>query len=134
MNMAEKIQAAIKGNSEERAILIRDPSRLVAATVLKSPKVNEQEIENYAKLRNVNDEVLRIIGTHREWTKAYNVALALTRNPRTPTGVSLTMLNRLVNKDLKNLGLDKNIPEVIRRSAKRLFELHTKPAEKGKRK
>ena len=134
MNIAEKIQAAIKGNVEERAILIRDPSRLVAATVLKSPKVNEQEIENYAKLRNVNDEVLRIIGTHREWTKAYNVALALTRNPRTPTGVSLTMLNRLVNKDLKNLGIDKNIPEVIRRSAKRLFELHTKPAEKGKRK
>jgi hypothetical protein len=134
MNIAEKIQAAIKGNAEERAILIRDPSRLVASTVLKSPKVNEQEIENYAKLRNVNDEVLRIIGTHRGWTKAYNVALALTRNPRTPTGVSLTMLSRLVNKDLKNLGIDKNIPEVIRRSAKRLFELHTKPAEKGKRK
>ena len=134
MNIAEKIQAAIKGNAEERAILIRDPSRLVAATVLKSAKLNDNEIENYAKLRNVNDEVLRIIGNHRDWTKSYGVAIALTRNPRTPTGVSLTMLNRLANKDLKNLGSDKNIPEVIRRSAKRLFELRTKPAEKGKRK
>ncbi len=134
MNVAEKIQAAVKGNAEERAILIRDPSRVVAATVLKSPKLNDQEIESFANLRNVNDEVLRIIGTHRDWTKAYGVALALARNPRTPTGISLTMLNRLVNKDLKYLGSDKNIPEVIRRSAKRLFELRTKPAEKGKRK
>ena len=134
MTVAEKIQAALKGNSEERAILIRDPSRLVAATVLKSPKLSEQEIESFAKLRSVNDEVLRIIGNHRDWTKAYPVALALTRNPRTPTGVSLTMLNRLVNKDLKNLGTDKNIPEVIRRSAKRIFELRTTPQQKGKRK
>ncbi|HEV8335934.1 MAG TPA: hypothetical protein VGR67_05930 [Candidatus Polarisedimenticolia bacterium] len=134
MNVAEKIQAAIKGNAEERAILIRDPSRIVSTTVLKSPKLNEQEIENYANLRNVNDEVLRIIGTHRDWTKSYGVAHSLVRNPRTPTGISLTMLNRLVNKDLKNLGTDKNIPEVIRRSAKRLFDLRTKPAEKGKRK
>ena len=134
MNISEKIQAAVKGNAEERAILIRDPNRIVAATVLKSPKLNDREIESYANLRNVNDEVLRIIGTHRDWTKTYGVALALTRNPRTPTGIALTMLNRLVNKDLKNMGSDKNIPEVIRRSAKRLFELRTKPAEKGKRK
>ena len=134
MTVGEKIQAALKGNPEERAILIRDPSRLIAATVLKSPKLSDQEIESYAKLRSVNDEVLRIIGTHRQWTKSYAVAHALARNPRTPTGVSLTMLNRLVNKDLKNLGIDKNIPEVIRRSAKRIFELRTKPPQKGKRK
>ena len=134
MTVAEKIQAALKGNSEERSILIRDPSRLVASTVLKSPKLSEQEIESFAKLRNVQEEVLRIIGNHREWAKDYPVALALTRNPRTPTGISLTMLNRLVIRDLKNLTADKNIPEVIRRSAKRLFELRTQPQRKGKRK
>lgn len=134
MTVGEKIQAALKGTSEERAILIRDPSRLVAATVLKSPKLSDQEIESFAKLRSVNDEVLRIIGNHRDWTKSYSVALALARNPRSPTGVSLTMLNRLANKDLKNLGTDKNIPEVIRRSAKRIFDLRTAPPQKGKRK
>ena len=134
MSVAEKIQAALKGNTEERSILIRDPSRLVASTVLKSPKLGEQEIESFAKLRNVHDEVLRIIGNHREWAKAYGVAHALVRNPRTPTGISLTMLNRLTVRDLKNLGIDKNIPEVIRRSAKRLYELRTQPQNKAKRK
>ncbi|MCI0656449.1 MAG: hypothetical protein L0170_05190, partial [Acidobacteria bacterium] len=134
MSVAEKIQAALKGNSEERSILIRDPSRLVASSVLKSPKLSEQEIESFAKLRNVQEEVLRIIGNHREWAKAYSVAHALARNPRTPTGISLTMLNRLVIRDLKNLGIDKNIPEVIRRSAKRLYDLRTQPQNKAKRK
>lgn len=134
MSAAEKIQAALKGNTEERSILIRDPSRLVASSVLKSPKLSEQEIENFAKLRNVTEDVLRIIGNHREWAKAYSVAHALARNPRTPTGISLTMLNRLVIRDLKNLGTDKNIPEVIRRSAKRLYELRTQPQNKAKRK
>ena len=134
LTAAEKIQAAVKGNAEERAILVRDPSRLVATTVLKSPKLSDQEIESFANLRNVHDEVLRIIGNHRQWTKTYGVAHALTRNPRTPTGISLTMLNRLVNRDLKNLSLDKNIPEVIRRSAKRLYDLRTQPQSKQKRK
>ena len=133
MTVAEKIQAAIKGNAEERSILIRDPSRIVAANVLKSPKLNEQEIESYANLRNVSEEVLRIIGNHRDWTKAYGVAHALARNPRSPTGVSLTMLNRLVIRDLKNLAQDKNIPDVIRRSAKRLYELRTQPQTQSKK-
>lgn len=134
MTVAEKIQAALKGNTEERAILVRDPSRLVASSVLKSPKLSEQEIEGFAKLRNVQEDVLRIIGNHREWVKAYPVAHALARNPRTPTGISLTMLNRLVIRDLKNLGIDKNIPEVIRRSAKRLYDLRTQPQRKATRK
>jgi hypothetical protein len=134
MTVAEKIQTAVKGNAEERAILIRDPSRIVATTVLKSPKVSDKEVENFANLRNINDEVLRIIGNSREWTKSYPVAFALSRNPRTPTGISLTMLNRLTLRDLKGLGNDKNIPEVIRRSAKRLYDLRSQPVEKGKRK
>ena len=134
MSVAEKIQAAVKGNAEERAILIRDPSRLVAATVLKSPKLSDQEIESFANLRSVHDDVLRIVGNHREWTKSYGVALALARNPRSPTGIGLTMLNRLVTRDLKNLSNDKNIPEVIRRSAKRLYDLRTQPQSRGKKK
>jgi hypothetical protein len=132
MSIPEKIHAAVRGTAEERAILIRDPSRLVATTVLKSAKVSDREIENFANLRNVHDEVLRVIGNHREWTKSYGIVLALARNPRTPTGISLTMLNRLGIRDLKIMGQDKNIPEVIRRSAKRLYELRTQPQKKAK--
>ena len=47
---------------EQRAQLIRDSNRMVAVAVLSSPKVNEAEVEAFAKMANVSEEVLRIIG------------------------------------------------------------------------
>jgi hypothetical protein len=65
-------------------------------------------------MANVSDEVLRIIGTNRAWTKNYAVLSALTRNPKTPTAVSLSLASRLNERDLKLLAVDRNIPEGLR--------------------
>ena len=46
---------ALKGTREERAILIRDPNRIVATAVLGSPKVTDGEIESFAAMKNVSD-------------------------------------------------------------------------------
>jgi hypothetical protein len=119
LNTAEKIITALKGNREERAILVRDPNRLVATAVLGSPRVTEAEIESFAGMKNVSDEILRIIGTHREWTKKYSVVSSLVRNPRTPLAISLGMVSRLNPRDLKSVTIDKNVPEVIRKQAQR---------------
>ena len=62
MGVAERMKAAMKGTKSERAILIRDPNKLVSAAVLSSPKLTESEVENFAKLANVSEEVLRTIG------------------------------------------------------------------------
>ena len=56
---AEKIQVALKGNQEERLILIRDSNKSVARAVLESPRLTDHEIEAYASLRDVSEEVLR---------------------------------------------------------------------------
>ena len=88
MGVAERMKAAMKGSKSERAILIRDPNKLVSAAVLSSPKLTESEVENFAKLANVSEEVLRIIGQNRGWTKNYGVIAALTKNPKTPLAVS----------------------------------------------
>jgi len=45
LNTADKVVTALKGNREERAILIRDPNRIVSTAVLGSPRVTESEIE-----------------------------------------------------------------------------------------
>ncbi|HUP39989.1 MAG TPA: hypothetical protein VM115_07710, partial [Vicinamibacterales bacterium] len=79
MNVAERMKAAMKGSKSERAVLIRDPNKLVSAAVLSSPKLTESEVENIAKLANVSEEVLRTIGQNRSWTKNYGVIAALTK-------------------------------------------------------
>ena len=41
--------------------------------MLGSPKLTDAEIEAFSAMKNVSDEVLRVIGNHREWTKRYAV-------------------------------------------------------------
>jgi hypothetical protein len=119
MNTAEKLIAALKGNRQERAILVRDPNRLVALAALGSPRVTEPEIEAFSAMKNISDQILREIGNHREWTKKYTVVSNLVRNPRTPIAISMGLVSRLMPREMKAVTLDKNVPEAIRKAAKK---------------
>lgn len=119
MGVMEKVKVAMRGNREERAVLIRDPNRLVAAAVLSSPKLTENEVEQIARMANVAEEVLRVIGTNRAWTKSYSITAGLVRNPKTPVAISLTLLNRLSERDVKMLVTDRNVPEPLRVAARK---------------
>ncbi len=119
MNVAERMKAAMKGSKEERAILIRDPNKLVSVSVLSSPKLSDSEVESFAKMGNVSEEILRIIGQNRAWIKNYGVVAALTRNPKTPLGVSLNLVQRLNEKDLKALAMDRNLQQALKLAVKK---------------
>lgn len=134
LNTAQKAILAMKGGREERIILVRDTNKVVALSVLKNPRITEGEVEAIAAARNVSDEILRNVGVNREWSKNYAVVVNLVRNPRTPPSISTNFVQRLNSKDLKNLGGDRNVPEIIRRMAKRTFELRTQKAEASYRK
>ena len=117
MTPAQRMALAMRGTREERAILIRDPNKIVAMAVLSSPRMTDAEVEGIAKMTNVSDEVLRIIGNTRAWVKSYGVVVSLTRNPKTPLAVSMNLLSRLNEKDVKMLSADRNIPDVLRLAA-----------------
>ena len=136
MSAAEKIKAALTGNQEERLLLIRDSNKIVARAVLQSPKVSDMEIENYASMKSVTEEVLRLIAMNRKFMKSYSVMRQLVNNPRTPIDVSLPMLNRLNERDLKGLMINKNVAEVMRGMAQKLIkqkEDANKPKLPGKK-
>ena len=130
LNVAERLQLAMKGNTEERAILIRDTAKMVAHAVIKSPKLSDNEITTFAAMRNIHEEILRVIASKKEWTKNYATVHALVRNPKTPPGLSLQFLARLGNRDLKIVAGDKNIPELVRRNARNMFMVRTQPPKK----
>jgi hypothetical protein len=119
MNVADRMKAAMKGTKEERAVLIRDPNKLVSVAVLSSPKLSESEVENFAKMGNVSEEILRIIGMSRAWTKNYGVVAALTKNPKTPLGVSINFVMRLNDKDLKMIAMDRNLQEPLKTAVRK---------------
>jgi hypothetical protein len=119
LNVAQRMSLAMKGTREERAVLIRDPNKIVGVSVLSSPKITEAEVESIAKMASVSDEILRIIGFSRNWTKSYAIVHALVRNPKTPLAMSMNFLSRLAEKDLRNLSTNRNIPEVLRVTARK---------------
>jgi hypothetical protein len=128
MGVPERVQLAMKGSAEERAILIRDTTKIVALQVLKSPKLGENEITNFAQMRNVHEDILRKIAGKRAWTKSYNVIHALIKNPKTPSGLSVQFLSRLGVRDLNLMTRDKNIPDGLRRAARNIFLARTQKA------
>jgi hypothetical protein len=127
MNTSEKVMQALKGSSGDRAILIRDPNRIVASAVLGSPRLTEPEIERFAGMKSVGDEVLRTIAQNKDWTKRYGVVSNLIKNPRTPLALALNMVPRLNPRDMKTIAVDKNVPEVIRKQALKFVRQTGKP-------
>ena len=119
MTFPERLKAAVKGSRELRAILVRDPNKMIAAAVLSSPKLTEQEVETIARMTNVSDDVLRTIGQNRAWTKNYAVVVGLTKNPKTPLAMSLNFMSRLNDRDLTMLAVDRNVPEPLRIAARK---------------
>jgi hypothetical protein len=117
----QKIRLASKGTREQRAQLIRDPNRLVAAAVLNSPKLTDAEVESFAKMQNVSGEVLRVIGNNRTWLKNYSVVLGLVKNAKTPPAISMQLLQRITERDMKMIAIDRNVPEALRLAARKFI-------------
>ena len=126
MNITDRMKAAMRGSRDMRAVLIRDPNKIVAAAVLSSPKVSESEVETFAKMATVSEDVLRTIGMNRGWLKNYSIVVALAKNPKCPVGLSLNLLNRLNERDLSGVSTDRNVPDPLRTAARRKMTMGSK--------
>lgn len=122
LSVSQRIRVAFRGTREERLFLIRDPNRLVSTAVLKSPKTNEADAEAIANMKSVSEDVLRSVAQRREWMKKYALMAAIVRNPRSPIDVTLPLVLRLSKKDQTTLSTDRNVPEAVRVTAKRIVQ------------
>jgi hypothetical protein len=120
MTVAQRVQFAMKGSSEARRTLIRDNNKVVQRAVLQSPRLTDQEVEAFAAMSSLTDEILRSIANNRNFRKNYTVVRNLLNNPKTPLDVSLHMLPALNAVDLKRLTSNKNVPETLRTTAMKL--------------
>jgi hypothetical protein len=120
MGVAQKVKLALLGTREERAILIRDGSRVVSRAVLSSPKLTDSEVESFAAQKNVDQEVLRNISMNRKFMKNYSTMKILANNPRLPIDVGLSLIPRLIQTDLIFLSKNRDVSEIIRKMAAKL--------------
>jgi len=122
MTIAQKVALANKGNKTIRSQLLKDRNKIVATAAIKNPGVNEGEVVAIAGNRAVCDDVIRIISQNREWTRNYQVKLALVNNPKTPIGTAMRFLSSIRINDLKAMAKNKNIPSALATAAKKLMQ------------
>jgi hypothetical protein len=122
LGITGRIALAMRGTKEERGILIRDSTKLVAMAVLDSPKVSDAEVEKFALQKNVLEAVLRGIPMRRKYAKNYGIMRNLVFNPRTPLDLSLGLMKILLVHDLKNLSGNKEVSDTVRKLALRMFK------------
>jgi len=120
MTVAQRVQFAMKGGSEARRTLIRDNNKVVQRAVLQSPRLTDQEVEAFAAMSSLTDEILRLIASNRVFRKNYSVVRNLINNPKSPLDVTMHMLPMLNAVDLKRLTTNKNVPETLRTTATKL--------------
>ena len=129
LDIKGRIQLAMKGSKEERSILIRDGTKIVALAVLDSPKITDGEVEAFASQKNVLEAVLRGIPMKRRFAKLYPVVRNLIFNPRTPIDLSLGLMKNLLVNDLKNLSGNKEVSDTIRKLALKMFKQKLEPGK-----
>lgn len=123
MDIKDRIKMAMKGDREARSILIRDSNKLISKGVLMNPRITEHEVERISAMRTIPDEILRLIGINRAWARNYSIIHNLARNPRTPLGTAMTILQRIQTKDLKAIANNRNVSEAVRKQAFRMLAM-----------
>jgi hypothetical protein len=132
LDVKGRIQLAMKGDKEERSLLIRDGTKVVALAVLESPKVTDSEVEKFASQKNVLEAVLRGITMKRRFMKQYPIIRNLAFNPRVPIDVTLGLLKHLLIQDLRNLSGNKEVSETVRKLALKMFKQKVDTASQRK--
>jgi len=122
LDIKGRIQLAMKGSKEERSLLIRDGTKIVALAVLESPKVSDGEVERFASQKNVLEAVLRGIPMKRRFAKNYLIIRNLVFNPRTPLDLSLGLMKNMLVSDLRNLSNNKEVSDTVRKLATKMFK------------
>jgi len=130
LDVKGRIQLALKGNKEERSLLIRDGTKVVALAVLEAPKLSDGEVEKFASQKNVLESVLRQIPLKRRFMKNYKVVRNLVANPRTPLDLGLGLMKHLLATDLKNISANKDVSETVRKLALKMYKQKEEQANK----
>ncbi|MGB5294949.1 MAG: hypothetical protein WBP34_08375 [Thermoanaerobaculia bacterium] len=109
-----------------RNILVKDKNPMVAVSVMTGNAMGDGEVELIASSKVVADEVLEVIARSRQWGRRYSIVHTLVKNPRMPAGLAARLVPRLGVRDLRVLSRDRNVSEVVRSTATRLYRIKSK--------
>jgi hypothetical protein len=123
MSTHEKVQLALHGSREERALLLKERAGVVQASLIRNPRVSLDEVTALARSSMLAPDAAEALAENRQWGSSPQIAAALARNPRTPLRTACDILDKVTPADLraiaKGLGVRMQVAQAAR---KRLFD------------
>lgn len=126
MSIPDKIKLALRGNHTARMILVKDPNKQISLTVLKNPKMTEQEVDFILKNKSTAEHIVADIARTTQWTKNYNIIRDIVFHPKTPFEISVNFLGRLLVNDLERLSKSRDVSSNLRNYSARMFSMKSK--------
>lgn len=117
MSVAEKRQAAMKGNKDLRLILIKDTNKTIHPFVMQNPAISLDEVETISRMTAVHPDVLHSIA--RNWAKNANIVRNLVKNPKTPMPDALQLVEKLAATDLRAIAKGGSVRMAILQAARK---------------
>jgi len=106
----ERTERASAAKEEEVALFVHDPSPRVVKALLANRNIGEQDVLIIANRKNLPGDVLEAIAKNKRWAESYPIRLALSRNPKTPLFVALSISRYLRLFDLAEISRSHFLP------------------------
>jgi hypothetical protein len=111
----EQIALARRGSGRVAAGLLVTEDRELIAAALDNPYLSEAHLLRVLALETLPAVVVESLAHHEKWSHRYQLRLALIRNPHTPLQLVLAFLPDMAVNDLRDICLDRRMPEQVRR-------------------
>lgn len=121
MTVAERIKLSLTGGKEARGLLVRDGNKLIQMGVARNARLTDLEAVQMAKMKSLDQTVLRYLATDRKWLKLYPVKVELVKNPKTPRVLALKLLFHLRDADLRQIAKANDVLKEISMQALRML-------------
>jgi hypothetical protein len=121
MTVGQKIKLALTGDKTIRNMFITSSNKMISTAVMKNPRLTVEEVVKVANSKTTSDDIMRFIARNKEWTKNYNIRMAMIMNPKAPLQIALRMIDSLNIRDLEKVAKSRYISNVISGSADRML-------------
>jgi hypothetical protein len=112
--LGQKITLARRGPARVAGALLAEGHSQVLPVALDNPYLTEAQVLKVLAREKVSLPIVQALAAHRKWSHAYNVRLALVRNPSAPLATVLAFLPELTVNDLRDLAAPGIVPANLR--------------------
>jgi hypothetical protein len=111
----EKITLAHRASGRVAAELLISEDAELIRSALENPYLSEAELQRVLAREDLPEMVVNSLAADKKWSRRYYLRLALIRNQHTPLTRVLEFLPDIAVTDLRDICLDRRMPEQVRR-------------------